>query len=47
MSEAIIICGAIMRGSIMAVQLHKRMNLIPRSEIERYRRERLVLSPRA
>src|SRR5919202_2875412 len=33
--------GAIMRGSIAAVQLHKRMNLIPRSEVERYRRERL------
>jgi excisionase family DNA binding protein len=33
--------GAIMRGSITAVQLHKRTNLIPRSEIERYRRERL------
>ena len=33
--------GAIMRGSIMAVQLHKRTNLIPRSEVERYRNERL------
>jgi excisionase family DNA binding protein len=33
--------GAIMRGSITAVQLHKRMNLIPRSEVERYRREHL------
>src|SRR5919199_6253801 len=33
--------GAIMRGSITAVQLHKRMNLIPRSEVERYRSERL------
>ena len=33
--------GAIMRGRITAVQLHKRTNLIPRSEVERYRRERL------
>ena len=33
--------GAIMRGSITAVQLHKRTNLIPRSEVERYRREHL------
>jgi excisionase family DNA binding protein len=33
--------GALMRGSITAVQLHTRMNLIPRSEVERYRRERL------
>jgi excisionase family DNA binding protein len=33
--------GAIMRRHITPVQLHKRTNLIPRSEIERYRRERL------
>jgi excisionase family DNA binding protein len=33
--------SAIMRGHITPVQLHKRTNLVPRSEIERYRRERL------
>jgi excisionase family DNA binding protein len=33
--------SAIMRGHITPVQLHKRTNLIPRSEIERYRHERL------
>jgi excisionase family DNA binding protein len=33
--------GAIMRGHITPLQLHKRTNLIPRSEIERYRTERL------
>jgi predicted site-specific integrase-resolvase len=33
--------SAIMRGHITPVPLHKRTNLVPRSEIERYRRERL------
>ena len=31
--------GAIMRGLIQPVRLDGRTNLIPRSEIERYRRE--------
>jgi excisionase family DNA binding protein len=39
--SAATIRGAIMRGSITAVQLHERTNLIARSEVERYRRERL------
>jgi excisionase family DNA binding protein len=33
--------SAIKRGHITPVQLHKRTNLISRSEIERYRTERL------
>jgi excisionase family DNA binding protein len=33
--------SAIKRGHITPVQLHKRTNLVPRSEIERYRSERL------
>jgi excisionase family DNA binding protein len=33
--------SAIMRGQITPVSLDKRTNLIPRSEIERYRHERL------
>jgi hypothetical protein len=33
--------SAIKRGHITPVQLHKRTNLVPRSGIDRYRRERL------
>ena len=32
---------AVARGALKAVALHPRLNAIPRSEIERYRRENL------